>query len=625
MVSLFGYNLIRQRPVFWLTLGCALALGVVSIVVVARGFRHSSASNRGLAAQLPDRSAGDQSADQVERASGPVNRTVETDERGLDHGPVDAAGLNPEGLARVGPGHSAGDRAFSGGKSQANTDSDAALLATVERMERRVAAAIGKARESVVALEYTAVDAPPDTRRGATGVVINNRGEVLSVRIDQPAASPAPVVDGNKALIVARDFEGRCHCALWVAADPETGLTLLRLPSRTVRPIRAATDGPNLGSLVFVVGNPFGMGHSVSRGHVAALERALELGSRQLGGLIQIQAPLYPGDSGGAVVNLQGDWLGLIRSGLARPGSESASKPKPGVPDPRASASPALPPIDATLFRPGRDTEFGFAIPTGDALWVADQLRTRGWVDRAYLGVRLEPLPATISDVSSSTPSPPSQPASTAARSEKLGTSASAYAHEADESHDIAEQGAIVREVLAGTPASQAGLCPGDGIVALDNYRIRTAHDLTDRLDRIPARTAIQLVVVRGRGPHRQRISISLHTASRPEPARLAGPVSPPATAPPTSPAADSPALVSSSPGPNIASASQPPKPELQVQTPRVLSTPRPDELRLTLPPAFVDRLEKLERRLEKLESFPAQPTSPATSVDPEISAIRTP
>ena len=83
----------------------------------------------------------------------------------------------------------------------------------------------------------------------------------------------------------------------------DTGLTLLRVSPRAVRPIRSAADGPKLGSRVFVVGNPFGMGHSVSRGHVAGLDRALELGTGQLGGLIQVQAPLYPGDSGAAVVD----------------------------------------------------------------------------------------------------------------------------------------------------------------------------------------------------------------------------------------------------------------------------------------------------------------------------------
>ena len=82
-------------------------------------------------------------------------------------------------------------------------------------------------------------------------------------------------------------------------------------------------------------------------------------------------------------------------------------------------------------------------------------------------------------------------------------------------------RGLSLREVLADTPASRAGLRPGDGIVTLNDYRIRTAHDFTDRLDRIPAHTTIQLGVVRGRGPQRQRTSVSLRTASRPETARL--------------------------------------------------------------------------------------------------------
>ena len=90
-----------------------------------------------------------------------------------------------------------------------------------------------------------------------------------------------------------------------------------------------------------------------------------------------------------------------------------------------------------------------------------------------------------------------------------------------DGSAAIALEGAILREVLSDTPASQAGLRPGDGIVELDGQPIRSAHDLTDRLDRIPARATILLGIVRDRGPRRQRLSISLCTASRPEAPRV--------------------------------------------------------------------------------------------------------
>src|SRR5262249_37317361 len=68
--------------------------------------------------------------------------------------------------------------------SHAASDSDASLSAALERLERQVAVAMARARESVVALEYTAADAPAGTRRIATGVVVNQRGEVLSVKID---------------------------------------------------------------------------------------------------------------------------------------------------------------------------------------------------------------------------------------------------------------------------------------------------------------------------------------------------------------------------------------------------------------------------------------------------------
>ena len=64
----------------------------------------------------------------------------------------------------------------------------------------------------------------------------------------------------DSSRIVALDASGHRHSVHWVATDLETGLTLLRLTPRTVRPIRPANGVPNLGSQAFVVGNPFGTG-----------------------------------------------------------------------------------------------------------------------------------------------------------------------------------------------------------------------------------------------------------------------------------------------------------------------------------------------------------------------------
>ncbi len=323
---------------------------------------------------------------------------------------------------------------------------------TLDVLERRVSEVIDRTRESAVALEYTAADAPNGPRRVASGVVISQEGDVLSVRIDTPPSS-SPVI--------ARVASGRRLPARWIAADPETGLTLLKVAPQAARPAVPSPRGARLGIPVLVIGNPFGLAHSVSRGYVAGLGRRLELGPRQLGGLIQVDASLHPGDSGALLSDLQGGWLGVIRSGLASPTAEGDRKGR-----------------DREL-----DHDLGFAIPARDALWIADQLRTRRRVDRAYLGVTMD-------------------------------LAAPASAGEPD--------GAVLGRVLADTPGERAGLKSGDRVVALDGLPVRSPYDLTDRLDRTPADASITLDLLRGTGSKRLPVRLTFRTARRPpfEPSR---------------------------------------------------------------------------------------------------------
>lgn len=163
-------------------------------------------------------------------------------------------------------------------------------------------------------------------------------------------------VVANKDRIRAVLWDGRTTDARIVATDPDTDLAVLKIDVEDLPAIQfAATDSLQIGDVVLAIGNPFGLGQSVTMGIVSALgaqRRNLVLTSYEY--LIQTDAAINAGNSGGALVNAEGQLVG----------------------------------INTVTFARGRGAEgISFAIPAETALVVLDDIIRQGYVTRAWLGV----------------------------------------------------------------------------------------------------------------------------------------------------------------------------------------------------------------------------------------------
>jgi serine protease Do len=214
-----------------------------------------------------------------------------------------------------------------------------------------VKAGINRARASVFLVE-SSDDGRPTGLRVSSAVAIDSDGHLLTIGLRQPA---------DRTLRV-RDMAGKRHEARWIAADGETGITLLKTSADVVRAPSLVDDAPTIGAPVIVVGNPFGLHHSVSVGNISGVGRSVGAATGGARGLIQFTAPVYPGDSGGLLADDEGRMVGIISTTLREPGEPDAPR-VPGI---------------------------GFAIPAAEVRWIAQRLRDGEEVRRGYLGVRGE-------------------------------------------------------------------------------------------------------------------------------------------------------------------------------------------------------------------------------------------
>ena len=189
-----------------------------------------------------------------------------------------------------------------------------------------------------------------------SGVVVSPEGYILT---------NFHVVDGADEIEVAHN-DGRKYKARVVGSDPESDLAVLRIPADHQLPVIAfgSSDTLRVGDVVLAIGNPFGVGQTVTSGIVSALGRS-HLGINTFENFIQTDAAINPGNSGGALVDTNGHLIGINT---------------------------------AIYSQSGGSMGIGFAIPVSLARSVMEQIIKTGGVTRGWVGIEVQELTPELAE-----------------------------------------------------------------------------------------------------------------------------------------------------------------------------------------------------------------------------------
>ena len=192
---------------------------------------------------------------------------------------------------------------------------------------------------------------------------ITGLGSGFFISPDGYAVTNNHVVDhANKVTVTTND--GTLYTAKVVGTDPATDLALIKIDSNKTFPyVKFADNKPRIGDWVVAVGNPFGLGGTVTAGIVSAKDR--DIGTSPYDDFIQIDAPINKGNSGGPAFDMNGNVIG----------------------------------VNTAIFSPsGGSIGIGFDIPADTAKAVIQQLKDKGQVVRGWIGVQVQPVTADIAD-----------------------------------------------------------------------------------------------------------------------------------------------------------------------------------------------------------------------------------
>ena len=246
--------------------------------------------------------------------------------------------------------------------------------------------------------------------------------------------------------------DGRTFKGKLLGTDPATDVAVVQIPAQGLKALPLADSSAlQVGDYVVAVGDPFGLGQTVTAGIVSALGRS-GLGSNASGrnfsgvggyqNFIQTDASINPGNSGGALVNLRGELVG----------------------------------INTMIFSPsGGNVGIGFAIPSNLTAEVMKQLIAHGKVERGSLGLQAQAITPRIAQA--------------------LGLKES--------------KGVVVTGVGDGSAAARAGLQPGDVLISLNGKPLQSVQQLRNTEGLLPLGSTLQLGIVRDGQPRQVHATLS--------------------------------------------------------------------------------------------------------------------
>ena len=271
---------------------------------------------------------------------------------------------------------------------------------------------------------------PEDDSTGGgmgSGVIVSAEGYILTNH---------HVIEGAEAIEVALN-DGRTAMAKVIGTDSETDLALLKIDLPKLPTIvLGQMETLQVGDAVLAIGNPFGVGQTVTSGIVSALGRK-QLGINTFENFIQTDAAINPGNSGGALVDANGLLMGINT---------------------------------AIYSRSGGNMGIGFAVPVSTATQIMAALIKDGKVTRGWIGVEPRPLTAEIAE---------------------------SFGIAKNKSTGTLPQGVLINGVLQNSPAAKAGIQPGDLILKVAGHVVADVPEMLTRVAALKPGEAASLSIQR--------------------------------------------------------------------------------------------------------------------------------